>query len=445
MTNNKYDIFISYRRVGGAQYARILQLMLIQRGYKVFLDYDELTDGVFSDKIRAAIKEAPVFMLVLSNGSMMRCANEGDWVREEITLAVKQQKHIIPVNPDNGFDGFPEGMPEELKEAIGSHQHSEISFGQALGATIDLMIKNRLVPTLGERDSLDKKDVDYASAQETLSKQDAHNKFMKRLGFTSATIMITIVLGTCFWFWRNQVDKDDAEAEVAALTAMRMELQEKYKNYIGKDDKDKKDFMLQLNTDLTMQQMAIIDTMLTNMVVVYPDSIWMSQFEFWTSQWYGIKGEPYDEAQIHMPMTNVSYADIYMLLGDLGDMTNLNFELPSVEVWEYAAHGGENHETTRYIGNDDAEKVAWYKDNSESRTHPSDGQQGLEPNTLDLYDMSGNVSELCNTPFNENGQYTICGGDYDSPASEVTTTSRKGFDTNAKNKRVGFRIIIRKP
>ena len=162
MAESKYDIFISYRRTGGAQYARILQLMLIQRGYKVFLDYDELTDGIFSDKIRAAIREAPVFMLVLSGGSMARCANEGDWVREEITLAVKQQKHIIPVNPDNSFDGFPDAMPAELQEAIGSHQHSEISFGQALGATIDLMIKNRLAPTLGERTSSQHKDEDYA-------------------------------------------------------------------------------------------------------------------------------------------------------------------------------------------------------------------------------------------------------------------------------------------
>ena len=127
---NKYDIFISYRRDGGAQYARILQLMLIQRGYKVFLDYDELKDGVFSDKIRVAIKEAPIFMLVLSNGSMARCANEGDWVREEISLAVEQNKHIIPVNPDNGFDGFPDQMPKNLRETIGSHQHSEINFGQ---------------------------------------------------------------------------------------------------------------------------------------------------------------------------------------------------------------------------------------------------------------------------------------------------------------------------
>ena len=434
MANNKYDIFISYRRVGGAQYARILQLMLIQRGYKVFLDYDELTDGVFSDKIKAAIKEAPVFILVLSKGAMLRCANEGDWVREEITLAVKQGKHIIPINPDNSFDGFPEGIPEELKEAVGLHQHSEISFGQALGATIDLMIKNRLEPTLGARDSLDKRDEDYASARETLHRQDAHNRFMKRLGIASAVIIIAIVLCTCFWFWKNQHDKDDVEAEVAALAAMRSELQEKHK-----------DFMLQLNQDLTMPQMATIDTILTNMTEVYPDSIWMSQFEFAVGQWYGIKGEKYDEAQAHMPMTNVSYADIYMFLGALGDMTNLNVELPSVEVWQYAAHGGENRETMLYVGGDDVSKVAWYKDNSYGHAHPSDGQQGKEPNMLDLYDMSGNVSELCNSPFDDSGAYTICGGDYDSPASEVTASSRKAFATDAKDRHVGFRIIIRKP
>ena len=431
---NRYDIFISYRRVGGAQYARILQLMLIQRGYKVFLDYDELTDGVFSDKIRVAIKEAPVFMLVLSSGSMNRCANEGDWVLKETMFAVKQQKHIIPINPDNGFDGFPDGMPEKLKEAIGSRQYSEISFGQALGATIDLMIKKRLVPTLGERDSLDKKDVDYASAKETLRNQDAHNRFMKRLGIASAVIMIVIVLGTCLCFWKIQSDKNDAEAEVAALTTMRTELQEKHK-----------DFMLQLNQDLTKQQMAIIDTMLMNMTPVYIDSIWMSQYEFWVCQWYGIKGEPYDEAQAHMPMTNVSYADVYMFLGDLGDMTNLNVELPSVEVWEYAAHGGENRETSFYVGDDDVNKVAWYKENSDGHAHYSDGQQGKEPNTLDLYDMSGNVSELCNSSFGSSDAYTICGGDYDSPALGVTATSSKDFATDAKSKHVGFRIIIRKP
>ena len=91
----KYDIFISYRREGGAQYARILQLMLQQRGYRVFLDYDELTDGVFSDHIKTAIKESPIFMLVLSKESMRRCINADDWVRQEIALAIEQQKHTV--------------------------------------------------------------------------------------------------------------------------------------------------------------------------------------------------------------------------------------------------------------------------------------------------------------------------------------------------------------
>jgi hypothetical protein len=432
--NRKYDIFISYRRDGGAQYARILQLMLIQRGYKVFLDYDELTDGIFSNKIKAAIKEAPVFMLVLSKGSMERCANDGDWVRQEITLAVEQNKHIIPVNPDNGFDGFPIEMPQDLKEFIGSHQHSEISFGQALGATIDLLIKNRLVPTLGERVSNEHKDIDYDAAQESLKRIDAHNRFMKRMGIVSAVLLIVMVLGVCFWFWKHQNVKEQQENEMIELSVLRSELEKKHK-----------DFGLQLSPNLTMRQMKTVNNILMNMTEVRPGILWMSQFECTKGQWYGILGGDYDEAQESFPMTEVSYGQICMLfLDSLRNMTNIGFYLPSVKEWEYAAHGGENKETTLYVGDDDIEKVAWYKDNSDGKPHPSDGQQGKDPNTLDLYDMSGNVSELCNSPFDENGLFTVCGGNYESPASEVTVTSRKGIATDAKDKKVGFRIIIRK-
>ena len=230
--NNRYDIFISYRRVGGAQYARILQLMLIQRGYKVFLDYDELIDGVFSEKIRSAINEAPVFMLVLSKGSMARCAQKNDWVREEINLAVQQNKHIIPVNPDNGFDGFPDQMPVRLKEAILLNQHSEISFGQALGATIDLLIKNRLLPTLGKRISHGQLDEDYAVAQAILSGQQVYKRFKNRLRIVSAVMMIAIVLGICMLFWKDQCEKNNSEADLIELTSIRKGLEEKYKNFI---------------------------------------------------------------------------------------------------------------------------------------------------------------------------------------------------------------------
>ena len=47
----QYDIFISYRREGGADFARQMQLALKTKGYNVFLDFDALKDGVFDRRI----------------------------------------------------------------------------------------------------------------------------------------------------------------------------------------------------------------------------------------------------------------------------------------------------------------------------------------------------------------------------------------------------------
>ena len=46
----KYDIFISYRRIGGKDKARPLKSELEKRGYKVFLDFDDLKDSVFDKR-----------------------------------------------------------------------------------------------------------------------------------------------------------------------------------------------------------------------------------------------------------------------------------------------------------------------------------------------------------------------------------------------------------
>jgi formylglycine-generating enzyme required for sulfatase activity len=125
-------------------------------------------------------------------------------------------------------------------------------------------------------------------------------------------------------------------------------------------------------------------------------------------------------------------------------MTNLDIALPSVEEWMYAARGGEYNETTLYVGDDDANEVAWYGANSGGVVHPSDGRQGKSSNMLDLYDMSGNVSELCNSTYGEDHtQYIICGGNFNSPITEITANSQAPFGVNDKDSTVGFRVIIR--
>lgn len=441
---NKYDIFISYRRAGGAQYARILQLMLSQRGFKVFLDYDELKDGVFGKRIKAAIQEAPIFMLVLSKDSLDRCKNEDDWVREEIIYALQGGKKIIPVNPDKSFDGIHTTIPENIASIANDLQHSEIDFGQTLGVCVDFMISNRISSVLGDRMQKQKVDVTGDAARETLAKIDAHNKFMKRLGISIGALVVLLVGFTCYISWQRQLANEQVANEKKQLEELRTELEKKHK-----------DFNLVLSPHLSAVQMNTIDTILMNMVCVRKDTLWMNKFEFTEDEWKGLLGttDHQDRHSLitykHLPMVNVSFGEVSMILLDsLRNMTGINFQIPSVEEWQYAAHGGKHHEKSTYVGSNDVKKVAWYKDNSGGKVHPSDGQQGKEPNMIDLYDMSGNVSEMCNTPFgtSKDGRilWTVCGGDFLSPSSGVTTDFKVGFDTDEKRPTIGFRLAITK-
>lgn len=144
--NNKYDIFISYRREGGEQYARTIQQSL-EKQYRVFLDFDELKDGVFDKRIMNAIREAPVFLLILSHGALDRCTDEDDWVRKEILYAGECARHIVPiVIIDDVFEGIPENLPQDLKNLISAHQFSELQMKTLFKASMDELIRYRIAP-----------------------------------------------------------------------------------------------------------------------------------------------------------------------------------------------------------------------------------------------------------------------------------------------------------
>lgn len=144
----KYDVFISYRREGGKEFARSIKAALELRGYTVFLDFDELKDGIFDSRILEAIEASPVFLFILSNGSLDRCINDDDWVRKEVEHAYSHGRHIIPINKDGDFTGLPDQLPDILAEVFSRNQYSDVMVGQLFEASMDKMVKERIAPVV---------------------------------------------------------------------------------------------------------------------------------------------------------------------------------------------------------------------------------------------------------------------------------------------------------
>ena len=112
---SKTDIFISYRRVDGRDYARNIQLALGKEGFQnVFFDYNSMRDGMFNEQILTAISNCKDFILVLSPQSMIRCANQDDWVAREIQAAIDSGCKIIPVQINEPFTNWPSDFPRKF-------------------------------------------------------------------------------------------------------------------------------------------------------------------------------------------------------------------------------------------------------------------------------------------------------------------------------------------
>lgn len=166
---------------------------------------------------------------------------------------------------------------------------------------------------------------------------------------------------------------------------------------------------------------------------------------------------------LDLPVYKISYETALKFIDKISRLSGLPFSLPTEAQWEYAARGGKSQDKFIFSGSDSEFDVGWVSRNSDHMLHPV-GEK--KPNSLGLYDMTGNVSEFCkdiysptfykeslgkNDPccvINENNPKTNPkmvqrGGSFDAVQSaSYIVTRRKIVTKNIEYMNSGFRLAI---
>jgi formylglycine-generating enzyme len=195
---------------------------------------------------------------------------------------------------------------------------------------------------------------------------------------------------------------------------------------------------------------------------------YMGKYEVTQGQWKQIMGgNPWNQIMgsnpshfsscgDNCPVENVSWNDVQDFISRLNNRSGKRYRLPTEAEWEYAARsGGRNEKWEGTSSKSSLGDSAWYRSNSDSKTHPV-GQK--LPNGLGLYDMSGNVWEWCSDWYR--GDYyknsdsdnpegpssgssrVYRGGDWYSNPADTRTSIRNRRDPSDRRDNIGFRLAL---
>lgn len=146
-----------------------------------------------------------------------------------------------------------------------------------------------------------------------------------------------------------------------------------------------------------------------------------------------MQDKPVDESgKSALPKVNVSWDDTQKFIQKLNEITGKAYRLPTEYEWILTAAV----DNTIYSGSDDLDEVGWHRGNCDS-IQPV----GLKnPNSLGIYDMSGNVWEWCQDWCIKNKYRVFRGGSWDFHAAYARCSYRNSVTPDSRSNDLGFRL-----
>ena len=188
--------------------------------------------------------------------------------------------------------------------------------------------------------------------------------------------------------------------------------------------------------------------------VTLTNDYYIGKYEVTQALWQAVMGNnPSNFKGDNLPVEQVSWDDCQEFISKLNSITGKTFRLPTEAEWEYAARGGKKSRGYQYSGSNNISDVAWYKDNSDSKTHTVGSKQA---NELGIYDMTGNVWELCQDWYGKyssssqtnptganSGSYRVRRGGCRGISARYCRSSYRSFDApGCRDSSIGLRLVL---
>ncbi|MEO5357523.1 MAG: formylglycine-generating enzyme family protein [Nitrospirae bacterium YQR-1] len=187
------------------------------------------------------------------------------------------------------------------------------------------------------------------------------------------------------------------------------------------------------------------------------DSFYIGKYPVTQGQWTKVTGSNASASLSgdEYPVECVSWYEAMEFINKLNTTAGVRYRLTTEAEWEYACRGGGKKE--KWAGISDITELgeyAWYDGNSGMIPHPVGRKK---PNSLGLYDMSGNVWEWVEDVYDEaaykkhslsnpvntgsEGNRVMRGGSWRTPQQFLRCSYRSHNSPDFRDFHIGFRLV----